>query len=340
MIGSIADLDSATLDDVQGFFNTYYVPNNAVLVLTGDFDVAEAKALIDKTFGLVKRGADVPRPSADTKPANIRLDLKDRVPSPIVILGYAGPTVEAAENGALRIAAELLGNAEIGALRQRLVGEKGVATAAGAYWTPGLLGGRFTVEAAAARGVAVEVLEAELRAAIADYAAKPLDAADVERARRSIVLADRIGTESLKDRADSLGFQSDMFGKVTYGFGDDPQLLGATLADVEAAIDRIVDPTGESVLILRPGPRGGYPAVLTELLGRARRPLPPRRARAPPSRSLSRARSGPRSFRQGRRRSCRTASKSFTIACRRRPSPTSPRRPMAAGAMRPKARKA
>ena len=169
MIGSIADLDSATLDDVQGFFNTYYVPNNAVLVLTGDFEVAEAKALIAKTFGLVARGADVPRPSADTKPAKIRLDLQDRVPSPIVVTRLRRTDGRGAENGALRIAAELLGNAEIGALRQRLVSEKGLATSATAYWTPGLLGGRFTVEAAAADGVAAEMLETELRAAIADY---------------------------------------------------------------------------------------------------------------------------------------------------------------------------
>jgi predicted Zn-dependent peptidase len=267
VIGSIPDLDSATLDDVQGFFNTYYLPNNAVLVLTGDFEVDAAKELVARTFGLVPRGAEVPRPSANAEPAKIRLDLQDRVPTPVVVLGYTGPKVDAAENGALRIAAELLGNAEIGALRQRLVSEKGLATSATAYWTPGLLGGRFTVEATAASGVDDAALESELRAALVDYVAKPLDPADVERARRGILLADRLGSESLKDRADSLGFQSDMFGKVTYGFGDEPSLAKAGVAEVEAVLRRIVDPALESVLVIRPGGRGGYPAVLTESSG-------------------------------------------------------------------------
>ena len=62
VIGSIADLDSATLDDVRGFFGAYYVPNNAVLVVTGDFAIDDAMTLIASTFGVVPRGADVPRP--------------------------------------------------------------------------------------------------------------------------------------------------------------------------------------------------------------------------------------------------------------------------------------
>lgn len=268
LIGSIADLDSATLDDVRGFFNSYYLPNNAVLVLTGDFEVEDAKALVAQTFGLVPRGTDVPRiepgPAAATK---VRIELQDRVPTPFVIVGYAGPAVDAAENGALAIAAELLGNAEIGALRERLVGGRGVASVASAYWSPGLLAGRFTIDATAVPGVPAETLEAEVKAAIADVLAKPLDPEDVERARRSLLLAARTGGESFKDRAEHLAFQADMFGKVTYGFGDDPAIASATVAEVEAALKRVLDPEAMGVALVRPGSRGGYPAVLTDSTG-------------------------------------------------------------------------
>lgn len=268
VIGSIADLDSATLDDVRGFFATYYVPNNAVLVLTGDFAVDNARDLVARTFGVVPRGTDVARPSAElASPARIRLDLADRVPAPVVVTGYTGPTVTAPENGALRIAAELLGNSEIGALRDRLVSEKGVATYAAAAWIPGLLGGRFTVEAGAAPGVSAEELESELHAAIAVFLAAPIDPADVDRARRSLLLADRIGTESFKDLTDSLAFQADMFGEVVYGAGDDPSVAKATSAEVAAAVHKVLNPAAASVLIVRPGPRGGYPAVLTDSSG-------------------------------------------------------------------------
>ena len=268
VIGSIADLDSATLDDVRGFFDTYYVPNNAALVLTGDFDIAATRALVEKTFGVVPRGADVPRPSAPAvQPAKLHLELKDRVPNPIVAAGFTGPAVGSPQNGALAIAAELLGNGDVGFLRRRLVGEEGVATYASATWTPGLLGGRFTVEAGAAEGVTAETLEQELNAAIRDFLSAPVEAADIERARRGILLAGRMATESLKDRTDALAYQVDMYGKVTYGTGNDPFVANATAGDVTAALKTVVNPDAESVLVIRPGPRGGYPAVLTDSSG-------------------------------------------------------------------------
>ena len=59
VIGSLADLDAATLEDTQNFYKRWYVPNNVTLTLTGDFDVTEAKALIEKYFGEIPRGEDV-----------------------------------------------------------------------------------------------------------------------------------------------------------------------------------------------------------------------------------------------------------------------------------------
>jgi len=67
-IGSMADLDAATLDDVRGFHKTYYEPNNAVLTVTGRFDTADAKALIEKHFGPIARGA-TPPPQTFNEPA-------------------------------------------------------------------------------------------------------------------------------------------------------------------------------------------------------------------------------------------------------------------------------
>ena len=62
-IGEIADLRAASIDDVKQFYTTYYVPGNATLVLAGDFDSEQAKALIQKYFGEIKKGADVPKPA-------------------------------------------------------------------------------------------------------------------------------------------------------------------------------------------------------------------------------------------------------------------------------------
>lgn len=269
VIGSVADLDAASLADVRGFFNTYYVPNNAVLVLTGDFAVDDAKALVADTFGRVVRGAEVPPLAvSEVKPAGLRLMLEDRVPSPIVLLGYTGPAADQSpDNGSLAIAAAVLGDPEIGLLRRRLVTEKRLATSASASWTPGLLGGRFTIDASAAPGISAETLEAELRAAVRELVAQPFEASDFERARRSLLLDGRLMAESLKDRAEALIEQAGTFGRVTYGFKDDPAIAEATLAETEIALRAVVRAERESTLVLKPGPRGGYPAVLLESSG-------------------------------------------------------------------------
>ncbi|CCV16036.1 pitrilysin family protein [Mesorhizobium sp. STM 4661] len=263
VIGSVADLDAATLDDVRGFFNTYYLPNNAVLVLVGDLEVVETRALIADTFGRVLRGADVARPAIpEPGQARLRLALEDRVPSPIVVIGFSGPVARSPDNGALSITAELLGNGDYGFLRNRLVLDKGVATYANANWTGGLLGGRFTFEAGAAQGVAPETLEAEMKAAFADFLKTPFDPADLERARNRILLGARLGTEALKDRAGAVSYNADILGDAQSALQDDPRVKNASAADVEATIKRLLKLEDASVLVLKPGPRGGYPDAL------------------------------------------------------------------------------
>src|SRR5690606_5179828 len=133
VIGSMADLAEATLEDVHAFFETYYAPNNAILAIVGDFDPDDARALIAETFGRVPRGPDIARPHLpDLEPARARIELEDKTPTPTVALGWSVPPFTAPDLGPLRIVAELLGNPEYGVLRRALV-DKGLATGAWAW---------------------------------------------------------------------------------------------------------------------------------------------------------------------------------------------------------------
>jgi zinc protease len=268
VIGSIADLDAATLDDVRGFFNTYYVPNNAVLSLVGDFDVAEARALVEQTFGVVPRGPDVATPDApDTAPTAIRIELEDRLPTPWMMLAYNGPRAVAADNGALALAAELLGSADFGFLRDRVIADKGLATSVSAYWTPGLLAGRFTIDASALSGVDPAVLETELRAAVDEFLATPIDAAELESARQNLLIHNRLAVEPYGDRAAAITEALDIFGDGARALADDPRIVSATAEEVLAAARAVLDPSRASMLVVRPGERGDYPRVLVESSG-------------------------------------------------------------------------
>ncbi len=271
VIGSQADLEAATLNDVKGFFATYYVPNNAILTLVGDFDVADARALIEATFALVPRGADVPRPSpVEVPPQKARIELEDAVAALAIMSGWNTPSYQSPENGALDLAAELIGNFEYGVLRERLT-NKGLAANAWAWLERGALGGRFFIEIAGAEGVDAKVIEAELKAALADFAAQPIDSADLERARRKLLQADRLLVEPFKARAEEMAVATDMLGRPQAAMEADPGIVNATADTVSAAVRQYLAVDDATLMVITPGKRGSYPKVLLESSGE---PLP------------------------------------------------------------------
>lgn len=267
VIGSIADLEAATLDDVRGFFATYYVPNNAILTLVGDFDVADARALIEQTMALVPRGADVIQPEpVPVAPARARLELEDAVSADLVISGWTTPPYAEPANAALRLATDLLGHWEYGFLKQRMV-DTGLISSVYSWVNRGALGGRYYVELAASEGVAPETVETAFREALAEFAAAPIDPADLERARRRLMREDRLHVEPLKNRAEEIAVATQMLGDPAVGITGDASLASATAADVSAAVQSYLTPDDASIMVIRVGPRGELPPVLTASSG-------------------------------------------------------------------------
>lgn len=135
-IGEIADLKSATLDDVKEFYHTYYVPNNATLVLAGDFDIAQAKELIQKYFGEIKKGGDVEKPKVqplvfETTKKMVFEDAFAKLPQ--ITLAY--PTVEQfnEDSYALQYFTGLFANGKKSPLYKIIVEEKKLAPSVSAY---------------------------------------------------------------------------------------------------------------------------------------------------------------------------------------------------------------
>src|SRR5262245_31631442 len=90
VIGSHADIQAAKLEDVKSFFKLYYAPNNASLVIVGDIDKAATRSLVEKYFGTLKRGQDVPKPNVKTPPiaGERRQVVQDRVELPRVYVAW------------------------------------------------------------------------------------------------------------------------------------------------------------------------------------------------------------------------------------------------------------
>jgi predicted Zn-dependent peptidase len=146
VIGSMDDLDAATLDDVSDFFRTYYAPNNCVLTLCGDFEPAEALRLVDRWFGPIPRGPEVPplpgRPELD--PLHLGREVRETVESavavPRIYLAYRIPTYGEPGYYAADVLSELLASGKSARLYRSLVRERQIARGVGAFVLPVVTG--------------------------------------------------------------------------------------------------------------------------------------------------------------------------------------------------------
>lgn len=134
-IGSMEDLDAATIDDVKNFFRIYYAPNNAVITIVGDFDNAEARALVDKYFSNIP-AQPVPPPVdvSEPEPVAIREETfhDPLAPAPAFVLGWKIPERRKPEFYALSLAGTLLFEGDSSRLYQKLVkGDESVVSIEG-----------------------------------------------------------------------------------------------------------------------------------------------------------------------------------------------------------------
>ena len=121
-IGSMEDLSAASLDDVKAFFRRYYVPNNASLVIAGDFDPKEARAWVEKYFGPIPKGEEVTRPQVATPKLDreVREQIDDRVQFPRVYMVWHSAPQYSKDEAALDLLTNILGGGKSGRLYRAL----------------------------------------------------------------------------------------------------------------------------------------------------------------------------------------------------------------------------
>jgi zinc protease len=170
-IGSMADLDAASLDDVKNWFRQYYGPNNAVLVLAGDIDAATAKPLVEQYFGAIPRGADIADPKIDvpTLAAAKKEVMKDRVAVTRIYRMWAVPGMRDKDSTVLDIATGVLGGLASSRLDNALVKQEKLAVSVGASNQSMAQAGMVLISADVRPGVDPAVVEKRLDALIADY---------------------------------------------------------------------------------------------------------------------------------------------------------------------------
>ena len=199
VIGSMADLDAASMADVKQWFIDKYGPNNAVLVLAGDINEAEARPLVEKYFGKIKRGpVNIPAKAAiPTLTAPKSMVMKDRVAATQVSRYWPMPGLLDRQLVALDVGGSVLGGLASSRLEKLLVREEKIATSVSAGLYPAQRVGIFFVDATVKPGVDPALVNRRIDEILADYVANGPTAEEVRRASTNEVAQRIRGLESV-----------------------------------------------------------------------------------------------------------------------------------------------
>ncbi len=199
VIGSHADIQAAQLDDVKAFFKQYYTPNNASLAIVGDIDKDATKKLVEKYFGPLKRGPEVPPITVTTPPIERerRQVVPDKVELPRVYEAWITSPIFKPGDADADVAATILGGGRSSRLYKRLVYEQQIAQSVAVQQYSLLLGSVFNVEVTARPGHTTEEIERAIDAELEAFRRDGPQPEEVERARNSIETGLVQGLESL-----------------------------------------------------------------------------------------------------------------------------------------------
>ena len=198
-IGSLEDLSAASLDDMKNWFIDHYGPNNAILVLAGDINAAEAKPLVEKWFGKIKRGKDVAPVNAlvPTLEKDIKIGMKDKVPTTRIYRNWVVPGLADPDANALFIAISALGGLSSSRLDNILVRQEQTAVGASAYLIPFVHGSLVNIQVDVKPGADADAVAKRLDQILADYIKTGPTAEEVQRVATSNIAAQIYGLEQV-----------------------------------------------------------------------------------------------------------------------------------------------
>jgi len=185
VIGSMDDLNAASLDDVKEWFRTYYGPSNAVLVIAGDIDVKTAKEKVTKYFGDIPPGPPVAHPQSwvAKMSGEHRETVQDRVPQARLYKVWNVPEFGTATVSYLQLVADILGSGKSSRLYKRLVYDDQIATDIQVYVEDSEISSQFFIVATAKPGQSLKAVEAAVNEELARFLKDGPTAAELDRAR-------------------------------------------------------------------------------------------------------------------------------------------------------------
>jgi zinc protease len=254
-IGSMKDLEAASIEDVRDFFRTFYVPNNATLVLSGDFDSKEALAMVERYLGRVPRSTkpvprDIPKEPAQTKERRVRIE--ESWPLPAVVVAHHITFDGDPDSYPLHIASKVLSDGQSSRIYRKLVYEKQVALAAfgggniiehpNLFFAVAIVQPGKTPEEAA--NALIEELDKLRKEAISP--------AELQQAKNQFARDYIFSRESNKDKANQLAHAVVIHDDVKTADGEFDIFMNITQADVQRVAQKYFTPENRLVITIMP----------------------------------------------------------------------------------------
>jgi zinc protease len=241
VIGSLEDLDAATLADVRAFYDRWYGPNNVVVTIAGDFEIDEARRYVERYFGEFPARAPVEdmTPRAAVLEASVSLVHEDRFAN-VPQLTYVWPTVEQfhADAYALEVLTRYLAEGKEAPLNEVLVDEEGLTSAVTLYNYSRELAGQLTLTVNANEGADLDALPPAIEAAFARFEASGIGEDDLDRIKAGLEVEFYEALEDTVGKAVALAQYTLFTGDPGFVSEDISRTLAVTADDVERVYER------------------------------------------------------------------------------------------------------
>jgi zinc protease len=253
VVGYMADLQRATVDDVKNFFRLYYAPSNATLAIVGDFDPAQAKTLVRQYFGDLTGGAKITRPAlkAPALTAEKRMTFEDRVQVPRLYLTWpsAGDDHEDAEP--LQFLAQIISGPRTARLTKALVYDRQTAASTASFNNNNENGGNFVVTVTPRPNATLTQLEATTDSVLATLEAEGPTQEEMDKAKAGLEFAFVSELQSNLGKAEILLDGQVFHDDANYYKKQYARLKAVTAADVKRVANKYLVP-GRAVLSIVP----------------------------------------------------------------------------------------
>ncbi|MBW3553358.1 MAG: insulinase family protein [Gemmatimonadetes bacterium] len=257
VIGSMADLDAATGDDAREFYERFYVPNNAAVVVAGDATVGQVRALAERYFGSLERGPDVaPLPPVTTVP---RMDgprevtVTDELATlPLLAEAYTVPPHDHPDARALALLGNILMGGESSRLYQRLVMQEKAAFQLGGGASSGLGPGTLQIFALPNQGVDVSRLQSLLEEELARVLREGVTARELEKVKNQHRARMIMGRQTVSSKASQLHHYRVMHGDIDAINEDLDAFMAVTAVDILRVARKYITPGNRTTMVVKP----------------------------------------------------------------------------------------